>query len=337
MVDTNKNSESQPWRIGGPKVALVLVGLIGSGKSTFAKALEMHIPQFRRCNQDDLGNRRAVERLARESLSEGLSVCIDRTNVDETQRAHWINIAREQPGTHIWCLVFDTPLDICADRLDRRTNHPTIKSPEQARMVLHRFANDLRPPAPEEGFDRIMHIKPADHPSPTYTAEDILAILLSVQNSPPPPLSSHQGHAFSSHNQTNLDRFLGADRRFRGGQRGSTFRARGFRGSGNVQWSPPRGTPWASSSGRWAHGDEAPSLPSSGASGATNPASNSGENPPQHQVNRDPPLENDARLPSPHDEDSPEENAVNDAQLEATEGLEQVAEYGMAEKPIVLD
>jgi len=49
-------------------------------QSTFAQALEEHYPQFRRCNQDDLGDRRSVEQLARRSLSEGKSVCIDRTN-----------------------------------------------------------------------------------------------------------------------------------------------------------------------------------------------------------------------------------------------------------------
>ena len=84
------------------QVVLILVGLIGSGKvcilgydpsicfpfllreqSTFARALEKHLPaSFRRCNQDDLGNRRRVEELARQTLQLGLSVCIDRTNFD---------------------------------------------------------------------------------------------------------------------------------------------------------------------------------------------------------------------------------------------------------------
>lgn len=41
------------------------------------------MPRFRRCNQDELGDRRSVEALARRSLREGLSVCIDRTNFDE--------------------------------------------------------------------------------------------------------------------------------------------------------------------------------------------------------------------------------------------------------------
>ena len=49
-------------------------------QSTFAEALQQHFPHFRRCNQDDLGDRRRVEQLAYETLEQGLSVCIDRTN-----------------------------------------------------------------------------------------------------------------------------------------------------------------------------------------------------------------------------------------------------------------
>lgn len=110
----NLESVFQAWNEDGSLIVLVLVGLIASGKvreeltfpnvlpmfhqtnlslnsyhnlfvlcqSSFAQALETHYPQFRRCNQDDLGNRAQVERLARQSLREGLSVCIDRTNFD---------------------------------------------------------------------------------------------------------------------------------------------------------------------------------------------------------------------------------------------------------------
>lgn len=57
-------------------------------QSTFAHALERFFPEFRRCNQDDLGNRRKVEALALDSLRQGLSVCIDRTNIDERYIDH---------------------------------------------------------------------------------------------------------------------------------------------------------------------------------------------------------------------------------------------------------
>ena len=103
-------------------------------QSTFAQALERHFPQFRRCNQDELGDRRSVEALTQQSLREGLSVVIDRTNFDErcarflwwryivlnvclllrldSQRATWIRIARSVPGTLVWVIVFDTPYEV---------------------------------------------------------------------------------------------------------------------------------------------------------------------------------------------------------------------------------
>ncbi|OCH88384.1 P-loop containing nucleoside triphosphate hydrolase protein [Obba rivulosa] len=165
------------------QVVLLLVGFIGSGKSTFAQALEQHFPRFRRCNQDDLGDRRRVEATARQALSQGLSVCIDRTNIDVGQRKTWINIAREFPETQVWVIVFDTPYEVCMERLRERTNHPTIRTPEHGYSILARFRNQYEPPVPWEGHSRLIKLKPSDHPSATYTAEDISAILRRLQAS----------------------------------------------------------------------------------------------------------------------------------------------------------
>jgi len=168
------------------QVVLVLVGLIGSGKSTFAQALEQHFPaQFRRCNQDDLGNRSRVEALARRTLREGSSVCIDRTNFNAAQRSHWINIAREFPGTAVWVIVFQTPYEVCAARLRERTSHPTITSPEHGLSVLARFANEFEDPSAHEGYDRLIALRPSDHPSSIYTHADITSILQRLRDATP--------------------------------------------------------------------------------------------------------------------------------------------------------
>ncbi|KAJ7257925.1 P-loop containing nucleoside triphosphate hydrolase protein [Mycena haematopus] len=168
----------------GKQVVLILVGLIGSGKSTFAQALQEHFPELVRCNQDDLGgDRRAVEHLARRSLRDGSSVCIDRTNFDASQRAHWIKIAREFPGTLVWVLVFDTPKDVCASRLRTRTQHPTIKNPDEALSILDRFSSQFRAPSEEEGYDRILYLQPSEQ-EVLYSHSNLAAILQRIRDAP---------------------------------------------------------------------------------------------------------------------------------------------------------
>ncbi|KAI0727464.1 P-loop containing nucleoside triphosphate hydrolase protein [Fomitopsis betulina] len=222
-------------------VVLILVGLIGSGKSTFAHALEQHAPRFRRCNQDDLGNRQRVEASARACLREGLSVCIDRTNFDARQRATWIRIAREFPGTDVWVLVFDTPYAVCAQRLRERTDHPTIKTPEDALSILARFHSDYQAPAAHEGYTRLLSLS-ASEQLPVYTREDVLGILARVRDAPPPPELQTPITGWS-------DRGRGGYRGWReGGGRGYWRGARGdFQGAARrgayMQYDRPRDGP----------------------------------------------------------------------------------------------
>ncbi|KAH9835333.1 P-loop containing nucleoside triphosphate hydrolase protein [Rhodofomes roseus] len=212
------------------KVVLILVGLIGSGKSTFAQALEKHVPRFRRCNQDDLGNRQRVEALARESLDEGLSVCIDRSNFDARQRATWISIAREFPGTEAWVLVLDTPYEVCAQRLQERTDHPTIKSPSEALPILSRFSSQYRPPSAHEGYTRFLSLPPSEQPL-EYTREDVLAILDRLRDAQPPPEPQSRIDAFFPA----AGRGYGVRGGWRGGGGGGGYRGYGgdgYRGYG---------------------------------------------------------------------------------------------------------
>lgn len=51
--------------------------------------------------------------------------------------------------------------------------------------VLSRFAADFQHPTPQEGYQRILHLKPDDHPFPVYSRSDIASILQRIQNSPP--------------------------------------------------------------------------------------------------------------------------------------------------------
>ncbi|KAI8971271.1 AAA domain-containing protein [Trametes punicea] len=207
------------------QIVLILVGLIGSGKSTFAQALERYYPKFCRCSQDDLGDRRSVEGLARRSLREGLSVVIDRTNFDESQRATWINIAREFPPAQPWVIVFDIPYEICAARIAERTGHPTITSPELGLQVLQRFRSQYRSPSPNEGYTRILHLGPSDCPDKGYSEADVREIMLRLRDSPAVVPS-------------------GLLPEYRGFFRGSSPPLGGFRSRGR-SWSSSRGTSYS--------------------------------------------------------------------------------------------
>ncbi|KIL65553.1 hypothetical protein M378DRAFT_76656 [Amanita muscaria Koide BX008] len=209
-IDTiaNANDDEAPW--GSHQILLILCGLVGSGKSTFATDLQRHFPSFIRCNQDDLGNRRNVEDLARHALRDGLSVCIDRTNFNASQRSYWIEIARNVPGTLIWLIVFDTPYETCAARLLERTEHPTIKTPEQGLSVLAHFANDFQYPYPDEGYHRIIYLNSGDQPSgPAYSRSQVNNVLLRLWNSAPVTLDIRDTgtSVFHTHTQRNHHHF----------------------------------------------------------------------------------------------------------------------------------
>ncbi|KAH8832403.1 P-loop containing nucleoside triphosphate hydrolase protein [Flagelloscypha sp. PMI_526] len=203
----------------GEQVVLILSGLIGSGKSAFAQALEKHIPHFVRCNQDELGSRKDVEDLARHALDEGRSVCIDRTNVDADQRAHWIRIAHRSPGVHVWLIVFDIPIEVCAERLKHRTSHPTIHTPEKGLEVLTRFAHQFRHPQPYEGYDRIQTLTLEDQPeNGSWNLEELEEILQRLRDSPQIDVPAHN----------------------QGGRGRGAYRRSYNRGRGRGWWGAPR-------------------------------------------------------------------------------------------------
>ncbi|PVG02024.1 P-loop containing nucleoside triphosphate hydrolase protein [Serendipita vermifera] len=165
----------------GP-VVIILVGVIGSGKTTFSKALEHHFPQIKRFNQDELRDRKRVERLTIKSLSEGYSVIIDRTNIDQKQRAIWLNIARQFQGVKVWVITMNTPVEVCESRLRARTNHPTIKTWAVAKTVLNRFLAEYQEPSVLEDFDRMWELSP--HPTGLWSHSDLAKTLHEIENSP---------------------------------------------------------------------------------------------------------------------------------------------------------
>lgn len=177
----SSSSKSQSHR---DPFVIMLVGLPGSGKSTFAKALETAAPhKYVRINQDTLGNRKKCEALMRNALRNHKCPIIDRCNFNEQQRDYFYQIAMEE--THfsykqnnksesdeqnqnkvkvkvqgVECIVFLCSAHVCIDRCEGRGDtHETIKPGNGKRVVLRMKKDLVLPDDKEREWKRLQFIK----------------------------------------------------------------------------------------------------------------------------------------------------------------------------------
>jgi predicted kinase len=157
--------------MGAEKKVVVLVGIAGSGKSTWAKQSVLSSDEIRRLLRDDPTDQtihrtvfRTMRDLLRRRLELGMPVTyIDATNLTRRERRPYIKIS-SMYGCEAEAVFFDTPLEICLERNRARQRNV----PEQ---VLRTMAAKLQPPSTDEGFTTVVVISTSAEPPTTTSPE----------------------------------------------------------------------------------------------------------------------------------------------------------------------
>ena len=143
-----------PGRIGARPELVILIGLQGSGKSSFYRTrfavTHVHISKDLLRNSRDR-DRRQRERIA-VALRHGHSVVVDNTNPAAADRAPLLALGHEVDARVVG-YYFDEPIERCLVRNRRRSGRAGV--PEVALYVTRRR---LEPPTLAEGFDALFAV-----------------------------------------------------------------------------------------------------------------------------------------------------------------------------------
>jgi atypical dual specificity phosphatase len=136
----------------------ILVGLPGSGKSWFSKALVARgRKNWTRVSQDDTGSRSQCE----SAISRGTGynfTMLDRCNMSGVERKEWVHLASNWAKSPV-CVWFDYDAELCTSRAQMRIGHPTLPPGRRVCNAVTQMQQQFVRPHLSEGFSAIVRIK----------------------------------------------------------------------------------------------------------------------------------------------------------------------------------
>lgn len=151
-------------------IMIVLCGIPGCGKSTFADYLVKQLQQI--CvdrwisfNQDRLGSRMCVIERTSDSLRSRQCVIIDRCNFNVSQREHWIKLAQDFIIDAVVCLVlpeYDNTALCITRAFDRSDSDGIHHADTDWNKVCLRMKSEFQLPVLNEGFSGVYICKSHD-------------------------------------------------------------------------------------------------------------------------------------------------------------------------------
>ena len=134
-----------------PKTMVIMMGLQGSGKSTFCTK---HLSKdYVRVKLDTLKTRYQERLLIDECLSDGKNFVVDNTNPTRADRARYIFPAKEN-GYYVIGYFMESKINDCIARNALREGKARVPN-----TAIAATSNKLEIPSFEEGFDELFFVK----------------------------------------------------------------------------------------------------------------------------------------------------------------------------------
>lgn len=133
---------------------IILCGLPGSGKSWFRQALLARSPTWTTVCGDDDGT--AAVLTAASHQQKGSRLLIDRCNPTPQHRRELLDLAHL--ALHPIAIHFDASPELCTQRAQRRSDHPSLPPGSRVRAAIKQFAASLVAPTLKEGFEGVVTV-----------------------------------------------------------------------------------------------------------------------------------------------------------------------------------